>query len=61
MEKSEKINKQSSSENELTESLEEIKFLLGLNSFKEIETIKKLLEENKNNLLKTIQLYMSYF
>ena len=45
--------------NEITESIEEIKLLLGLTSTRDIEVISQLLAENKFNLLRTIQIYMS--
>ena len=59
MSNSETKIKQNLINNEITESIEEIKLLLGLTSTRDIEVISQLLAENKFNLLRTIQIYMS--
>ena len=59
MSNSETKIKQNLINNEITESIEEIKLLLGLTSTRDIEVISQLLAENKFNLLRTNQIYMS--
>jgi len=59
MEKTENITIQSSGKDELSQRLEEVILLLGVNSKREIEKIKEFLVENQYDLIRTIKDFIS--